>query len=422
MFVFLINLYHLSIAFFSALFYRFPSRSIKVIGITGTSGKSTVADLTVAILKESGCRIALLSTIRMLTGEKEEPNLFKMTMPGRGQVQRFLRKAVDNGCQYAIIEVTSEGVIQYRHKFINFDTAVFTNIYPEHIERHGGFENYRAAKGEFFKIAKNIHILNLDDRNVGYFLRFPAKKKFGFTLGQNDSSPAKKNIKIIKASGCKEEMDGVSFEIGNFSFRLKIFGAFNIQNAMVSICIALSQGVPLETSRKALEKVSVVPGRMEIVKEKPFRVVVDYAHTPDALYKVYQTLRTKNQQLKIARMICVLGSCGGGRDKWKRPKLGEIASRFCDKVIITNEDPYDEEPMQIINEVFSGLTEKGKTFSLKILDRREAIKNALLSAENGDTVVITGKGCEPWICFKNGRKTPWDDRKIASEILHSLPR
>ena len=121
-------------------------------------------------------------------------------------------------------------------------------------------------------------------------------------------------------------------------------------------------------------------------------------------------------------MICVLGSCGGGRDKWKRPKLGEIASRFCDEIIITNEDPYDEEPMQIINEVFSGLTEKGKTLSLKILDRREAIKNALLSAKNGDTVVITGKGCEPWICLKNGRKAPWDDRKIASEILHSLPR
>ena len=166
-----------------------------------------------------------------------------------------------------------------------------------------------------------------------------------------------------------------------------------------------------ETEIKAVEKVEGVPGRMELVIEKPFKVFVDYAFTPSALEKIYKTIKPANK-----KMICVLGACGGGRDKWKRKVLGEIAGKYCDEVVVANEDPYDENPIEIIEQVAKGAGDKAK----KILDRREAIKTALALAEEGDAMVITGKGCEPWICVAKGRKIPWDDRKVVEEEFQNL--
>jgi len=162
----------------------------------------------------------------------------------------------------------------------------------------------------------------------------------------------------------------------------------------------------LETCKRALEKVKAIPGRMEVVVKEPFTVIVDYAHTPQSLKKVYETFRN-------SKLICVLGSCGGGRDKWKRPVLGKIAAQYCQKIIVTNEDPYDEDPMNIINQVAEGA--KGK--AEKTLDRKEAIKEALKTAKQGDVVIITGKGSEPWMCIKNGKKIPWSDREIVLDFL-----
>lgn len=173
----------------------------------------------------------------------------------------------------------------------------------------------------------------------------------------------------------------------------------------------LFQGINLETCKKALEKVEEIPGRMELVISEPFKVFVDYAFTPNALEKVYQTLKPKN-----GKMIAVLGSCGGGRDKWKRPVLGKIAAKYSNQVIITDEDPYDEDPIEIINQVAKGAGDK----AVKILDRREAIRKALKLAQSGDVVVITGKGCEPWICVAKGKKIPWDDRKVVREEFQKL--
>jgi len=175
--------------------------------------------------------------------------------------------------------------------------------------------------------------------------------------------------------------------------------------------VGLSQGIDLEICKKVLEKVEEIPGRMEEVISEPFKVFVDYAFTPDALEKVYQTLKPQN-----GKMIAVLGACGGGRDKWKRPVLGEIAGKYCDEVIITNEDPYDENPMEIINQVANGCHGKAK----KILDRREAITTALKITSPGDIVIITGKGCEPWICVARGQKIPWDDREVVREEFKKL--
>ena len=177
----------------------------------------------------------------------------------------------------------------------------------------------------------------------------------------------------------------------------------------------MSQGVNLEICKKVLEAVGSIPGRMEEVISQPFKVFVDYAFTPNALEKVYQTIRSKVKSQK-SKVICVLGACGGGRDKWKRPVLGEIAAKYCDEVIVTNEDPYDENPMEIIEQIAKGTEDKAK----KILDRREAIIKSLELAKPNDVVVITGKGCEPWICVAGGKKIPWDDREVVKEEFKKL--
>ena len=399
---FLLDWYHFLLAFLGAVLYRFPSRKLKIIGITGTNGKSTVVILTTKILEEANYKVASLSSIKFKIGNQEWPNTLKMTMPGRFKLQRFLRQALNAGCRYAVLEITSEGIKQHRHQFIDFDIAVFTNLTPEHIEAHGSFEKYKEAKGKLFQATKGTHIINLDDENTGYFLQFPANKKYTYGLNKGDV-----NTK-------------------NTQFKLRLTGDFNIYNGLAAACVGLSQGINLETCKKALEKVRGIPGRMEEVISNPFKVFVDYAFTPNALEKVYQTLKPENARrrdksllhpsLRLGQMICVLGACGGGRDKWKRPVLGKIAGKYCDEIIITNEDPYDEHPIEIINQVAVGTNEIAK----KILDRREAIKEALELAQTGDTVVITGKGCEPWICVAKGKKIPWDDRKIVKEEFKKL--
>jgi UDP-N-acetylmuramoyl-L-alanyl-D-glutamate--2,6-diaminopimelate ligase len=384
---FLLGFYHFLLAFFGAVLYRFPSRKLKVIGITGTNGKSTVVILTTKILEEAGYKVASLSSIKFKIGNQEWPNTLKMTMPGRLKLQRFLRQALNAGCRYAVLEITSEGIKQHRHQFIDFDIAVFTNLTPEHIEAHGSFEKYRQAKGKLFQTTKGTHIINLDDDNGEYFLQFPADKKYTYGLNKGDI-----NTK-------------------NTQFKLHLTGDFNVYNALAAICVGLSQGIGLETCEKALEKVKGIPGRMEEVISEPFKVLVDYAFTPNALEKVYQTLKPGNRKL-----ICVLGACGGGRDKWKRPELGRLAAKYCDEIIVTDEDPYDENPLEIIEQVAEGTNGRAK----KILDRRKAINRALKTAKEGDMVIITGKGCEPWICLARGKKIPWDDRQVVKEEFKKL--
>ena len=417
---FILNWYHFLLAFLGAVLYRFPSRKLQVIGVTGTNGKTTVVHLTTRILEAAGHKIASLSGIKFKIGEKEWSNTLKMTMPGRFRIQKFLRQAVNIGCQYAVLEVTSEGIKQHRHKFINFAIAVFTNLSPEHIEAHRGFENYKKAKGKLFQTTRGVHVINLDDENAKYFLQFPADKKYGFT---------------ISGSSTAMNIDGSRTAIISAKeiqpLHLQLIGDFNIHNALAAICVGLSQNIDLATCKKAVEKVEGIPGRMEEVISQPFKVFVDYAFTPNALEKVYQTLThqlpkrsdgsRRDLSLRLInsstnKLICVLGACGGGRDKWKRPVLGKLAAKYCHEVIVTNEDPYDENPMEIIEQVAEGTMGKAR----KILDRREAIRKSLELAKPGDVVVITGKGCEPWICVAKGKKIPWDDREIVKEEFAKL--
>jgi len=377
--------YHFCLALLGAVVFGFPGndKNLKIIGVTGTSGKSTTVDLITRILEEAGEKVGSVSSIRFKVANKEWENKYKMTMPGRFVIQKFLKQAKNAGCKYIVLEVTSEGIRQFRNKFINFDTAVFTNLTPEHIESHGGFDKYRNEKLKLFRATKNIHVINYDDENAKYFLEIPAKNKVKFSIG----------------------------EAKNLDLKLNLLGDFNLMNALAAIKVCQNYGVDLSVCKKALEKAKSISGRMEIVATEPFRVVVDYAHTPEQLEAVYKTFKDE-------KMICVLGSCGGGRDKWKRPVLGKIAGKYCKEVIITNEDPYDEDPLTIMEEVFDGIEQPALSETQHlVLNRKEAIKRGIEMAKPGDVVVITGKGSEPWMCLENGKKIPWDDRQIARDSL-----
>jgi len=419
---FLISAYHYKMALLGATIYGFPSKKLIVIGVTGTSGKSTTIDFITRILEATGSKVVSNSSIRFKIAGKEWKNELKMGMPGRFFMQKLLSQGVTAGCKYAVLEVTSEGIRQFRHKFINFDTAVFTNLTPEHIESHGGFENYRNEKIKLFKETKGTHIINIDDENSKYFLHIPAKKVITFSIKNQEShSDILQNVRVVA-----EDVRGNSFTVNGVQFNLKILGNFNVYNALVAIAVAENYGVSLGVCKKALEKVEGMPGRMEVVQKDPFLVVVDYAHTPEQLEQAYKSLKGTSDKKQETSLICVLGSCGGGRDKWKRPVLGKVAEQYCKEIIITNEDPYDENPLSIMNEIESGfsqiLNSKSETLNVKyekILDRKEAIKKAINLAKPGDTVIITGKGAEPLMCLKNGKKIPWDDRQIAKEALAS---
>ena len=335
--------YHFFWSFFGALFFGFPSNRIFVLGVTGTKGKSTVLELVNAILEAAGKKTALLSSVRIKIDQQSQKNYIGNTMPGRAFIQSFLRQAVGAGCEYALIEVTSQGVLQHRHRFINWGAALFTNLAPEHIEAHKGFENYRKAKGDFFRYvsgqknpAKKLFFINKDDSSSQYFIN-----------AANDG-------KIILYS--KSEISNSLFAIPD-----SLKGDFNRENIAAAAAFAESQGISEETIKNAIKNFPGVPGRMETIQEKPFKVVIDYAHTPDSLEKVYQTINSKllpagrQGKTQNSKLICVLGSAGGGRDKWKRPKMGEIAAKYCDEIILTNEDSYDENPNQILSEIKSGI-------------------------------------------------------------------
>jgi UDP-N-acetylmuramoyl-L-alanyl-D-glutamate--2,6-diaminopimelate ligase len=405
--------YHFLLGLLAVLWYGFPSRKLKVIGVTGTNGKSTVVFLVSQILEKADYQVAAVSSIQFKIRDKVWPNDLKMTMPGRMKLQKFLRQAAQAGCQYVVLEVTSEGIKQHRHRFIGFEVAVLTNLTPEHIESHGGFENYKKAKGKLFQALKSSGkaVVNLDDSKADYFLQFQAKEKYGYRV-KNQESRIKNSLEIIEAKECRLSAQGVSFLVNQTKFNLSLLGKFNVYNALAAIAVGLAEKIPLDKIKSALAEAKTIPGRLEIVIQEPFTVIVDYAHTPDALEKVYQTIR----EFFSGRLIGVLGAAGGGRDKWKRSEFGKIVEKYLDKIIITNEDPYDENPEVIMDEIIQGVKQKQPE---KIIDRREAIARALKLAQEDDVVIITGKGCEPWMCLTDGKRIPWDDRKVVKEEFYN---
>lgn len=384
------KIYHYSLALAGALIYQFPSRKIKVIAVTGTKGKTSTVEIINAILEEAGYQTVISSTLRFKVGEQSVNNLRKMTMPGRLFLQQILRRGVNAGCDYAVIEMTSEGARQFRHKFIDLDALVFTNIAPEHIESHGSYENYLEAKLE---IARQLA---------------RSKKSPKFIVANSDD---KEHAKFLHASG--NDVKKVVYKLSdNETLRLhtRLPGEFNLYNVLAAASLAKTQNVNLEIIQIALNNFAGIRGRMEPVGLQEFDVIVDYAHTPDSLRAAYKALGNKKK-------ICVLGGTGGGRDHWKRPLMGQIADENCDQIFLTNEDPYDEDPEEIVSQVASGI--KSEKYEI-VIDRRNAIRKAINIAKPGDVVIITGKGTDPYIMVANGKKIPWDDATIAHEEIEKL--
>jgi UDP-N-acetylmuramoyl-L-alanyl-D-glutamate--2,6-diaminopimelate ligase len=396
-------LYHLLLAVTGTILYKKPSRHIHVIGITGTKGKSSTTEFVNAVLEAGGKKTAILSTIRFKVGDRSNPNKYKMTMPGRFFTQKFLREAVDAGCDYAIIEMTSEGARFFRHIGVELDALIFTNLSPEHIESHGSFEKYKKAKLRLVKhLAKSkkpvrLSIANIDNKHGFSFLIHAVDKNIGYSL---------RDITLLEETNISS-----TIRYKDETIRIPLPGKFNISNTLAAIRLGEELGIPLADIKRGIESLTLIRGRVERVDAgQDFTVIVDYAHTDDSLTKLYEAFPS-------SRKIAVLGSTGGGRDSWKRPVLGRIADTHCDEIIVTNEDPYDEDPMKIINEVASGVTHHTPTI---ILDRREAIRHALSLARTGDTILITGKGTDPCIMGPRGTKEVWDDATVAREELKNL--
>lgn len=413
----LVSVYHFLFAFVGALIYGFPSRKIKVFAVTGTNGKTTTVSIINEVFKGMGYKVAAFSSEKFEINGKEEPNLYKMTMPGKAVLQRLLGKAVKEKCDIAVMEVTSEGIKQYRHYFFNFDTVCITNLTPEHIESHGGFENYRKAKGKLFKACKKTHIINTDDDNADYFLQFKSKQKIGYGIKKDTEN--KENIDFfLKPEKIISDSNGIKFIVDKEELFLPLLGKFNVYNALLALALLKKEKGSISGVKEVLKNIKGVPGRMDEVYLTPpplFRVIVDYAVTPNALEELYKELKNNfNPQ----RIIAVFGACGGGRDRWKRPVLGDIAEKYCDKIILTNEDPYDEDEKEIVNQIMEGVKSKAKAEI--IIDRRSAINKALRIAEKEDIVIVTGKGSEPWMCLKNNKKIPWSEKNIIKEEYNNI--
>lgn len=428
----LLDRYHYALAVLAAAWFRHPSERLRVVGVTGTNGKSTTVSMIAAVLEAAGHRVGYATTVGFKVGEREWLNATKMTMLGRFRLQRLLREMVDAGCAYAIIETSSEGIKQHRHAGIHFDVAVFTNLTPEHLESHGGFENYKKAKLRLFeKLARDpvkvldgqpvpkVIVANVGDAHAADFLAFEAHKKFGFLTDKSPAAQATWPIAIVKAMDVAWDASGTRFSVRDVPFRIAMPGAFNAENAAAAIAVGLSQGVAIEVMAEALAKLPGVPGRMERIDlGQPFTVLVDYAPEPESLRQLYATIATQPKR----RLIHVLGSCGGGRDRARRPVLGTMAAEHADVVIVTNEDPYDDDPRLIMEEVAEGARAAGKRDDVDLFvveDRAAALQRAVDLAADGDFVLATGKGAEQAIMGPNGSKTPWDEREVLRAALRA---
>lgn len=407
------NIYHLFQAILANFIHGFPSRKIKVIGVTGTDGKTTVVQMIARILETAGEKTAIASTINFRINGEEKENQTKFTTSSSFQVQKFIKKALESGCKYLVLETSSHSLDQYRVWGIKYSTAVITNVTREHLDYHKTIENYRKAKLKLFQNVE-MAIVNLDMEKPEEFLNCKADLKFGYTTRNEKEN----NIEIIKAENIELESQNTRFKIKDAVFSLNLPGMFNVENALAAICVGMSEGINLETIKKGLEEIKVIPGRMETVSnEKEFNIIVDFALTPHALTRLYTLVdQIKKQNSKVA---AVFGACGE-RDRGKRPIIGEVVSKYADFVIVTDDEPYHEDPKRIVEEISAGIKNKieGENF-WKISDRREAIKKALLLAKPGDFVVVTGMGAEDTRAVGD-QKIPWNDREVILEELEKL--
>lgn len=386
-------------------FYDNPSEKLTLAGITGTNGKTTTTTLLYNLFTQLGFRCALLSTIENRISDKVLNS--NHTTPDPITINQLLAQAVDEGCQYAFMEVSSHGIHQNRLSGLTFKIGAFTNITHDHLDYHQTFSNYIAAKKKFFdELPKTaIAITNMDDKNGLIMLQNTNAKKVTYSLKSNSEYKGK----IIE-----NRLDGMLLQFNNQEFWTVLAGKFNAYNELLAYTIASELGFESLDIVTALSKLQRVKGRFETyVSDDKKYIIVDYAHTPDALQNILEAInqsRTRNEKL-----ITVFG-CGGHRDKEKRPKMGNIATRLSDLAIITSDNPRDENPDEIIQEIETGIEPQNTNKYLSITDRKQAIRTAIKMAAPKDIILIAGKGHENYQEI-NGKHFPFDDMKIAKELL-----
>ncbi len=406
----MVNPYHLAEAFIANIRYGFPSRDMYVVMITGTNGKTTTASYLGNILNVAGHNVGVCSTAYFEINGKRIPNDLNFTVTNPFKLQAMLAQMKQAGVDHLVLEVTSHALQQHRVWGVPCDVAVMTNLTQDHLDYHGTMEKYAAAKGKLFARKPKFIVLNRDDQWFEFFNQFPAGEQ-KMTYGADESAEARiVNVKLHKqGSDVRLKVDHTT----DLSFTTKLPGKFNVYNATAAATAAYVMRVDTDKIVKGIEGLESVPGRLERINAgQPYDVIVDYAHTPDALENLLETLKhlTKN------RLILVFGATGD-RDRSKRPIMGEIAARLTDRIVLTDEEPYTEDPTEIRRMIMDGIIAAGGGSKVEeIADRKQAIEKALGFARRGDTVVVTGMGHEQYRIV-NGRREPWHEPTIIRELL-----
>lgn len=410
----LINTYHLLTAVAANLRYGFPAKDARVIMVTGTNGKTTTAALIAQMLTTAGHKVGAITTAFYSFGEGElELNTTNRTVDDVFKVQALLARIKQAGCQYVVLEATSQALDQHRLWGVPCEVAVMTNLTQDHLDYHKTMEHYAAAKGKLFAAKPKLIVLNRDDAWFDYFNQFEAaerKVSYGTHAGAT--------CQIADVALHKEGSDvTLRFEQQHeLRFHTQLPGRFNVYNAAAAATVGYYLMLEPEQISAGLAALASVPGRLERISEgQNFEVIVDYAHTPDALQNLLDTLK----HLSRGRLWLVFGATGD-RDKAKRPVMGQIAARLADKLVVTDEEPYNEDPAAIRQAILRGVSEAGgQAKTQEIADRRAAIEAACKSARPGDTVVITGMGHEQFRIVA-GERQPWSDAAVARELLQAL--
>lgn len=399
-----------ALAILSDNFYNNPSQQLKLIGVTGTNGKTTIASLLYQLFKKLGYKVGLLSTVKVIIDDKEYPATH--TTPDSIRINAYLEQMVDEGVSYCFMEVSSHGIHQKRTKGLRFVGGVFTNLTHDHLDYHNSFIEYRDIKKSFFdELPKTAFALvNIDDKNGKVMLQNTEAKKFTYAL---------KTVADYKAKILENQITGLLLTINDNEIWTKLIGTFNAYNLLAIYAVADLLGVERLENLRLLSELESVSGRFQYtISDKGIIAIVDYAHTPDALKNVLETInsiRTHNE-----KVITVIG-CGGDRDKSKRPKMGNIATQLSNQVIFTSDNPRSEDPDKIIEEMEAGVEPQNIKKILSITDRKQAIKTASSFADKGDILLIAGKGHETYQEIK-GIRSEFDDYKIITETLKELQK
>ncbi|HLR68972.1 MAG TPA: UDP-N-acetylmuramoyl-L-alanyl-D-glutamate--2,6-diaminopimelate ligase [Virgibacillus sp.] len=402
-----------AMAVIASNFYHHPSDEMKLIGITGTNGKTTTSYILEKLFADYGLKNGLMGNIGVkIDGNVHSTDINTQEPP---VLQHNLRKMRDVNTDCCVIEVTSQGLDMKRVMGCDFNTAIFTNLTQDHLDYHGTFEEYRHTKSLLFSRLGNTFsshdskyaVLNTDDPHVDYFRRATTAETVTYGI-KNEADVSAKNIRL-NSRGTQFLL--TSFK-GEIDIDLQLVGRFNVYNALAAITAALIEGVSLESIRNSLSRVSSINGRMEVVNEgQEYLVLVDYAHTPDALENVLQSI----SEFSNGKIITVFG-CGGDRDKEKRPIMGEIASKYSSTVFVTSDNPRSEDPMTIMNDIEKGMKMSNLLHHELLADRKEAIYKAIEAATEDDVVVIAGKGHETNQIFKD-KTIHFDDVEIVGEAI-----